>query len=204
MRIKICGITNLSDALAAVKCGADALGFVFSKSPRRISPNAAKKIILELPPFVSKVGVFVNAGKPQVLKIIKECNLDTLQFHGEESDKYCAFFRKYCKIIKAIRIREDTTQKQLFRYRNVDAYLLDSYVKGLKGGTGRLIACNQLENIKFNKPLIVAGGIGIGNFKMLCRKFTPFALDVSSSIEIKPGKKDLTAMAKLITAVKLF
>jgi len=204
IKIKICGITNLNDARAAVDAGADGLGFVFSKSPRRITSEAAKNIISKLPPFICKVGVFVNAGKAEVLKILKKCQLDTLQFHGEESDKYCAFFKKYCKIIKAFRIKDDIKKAQIIKYKNVDAYLFDSYVKGIKGGTGHMITYKRLENMNFDKPIIIAGGITAQNFKKICNKLAPFALDISSSIEVSPGKKNPRKMRKLIESAGSF
>ena len=204
MKIKICGITNIRDALCACEYGADALGFVFAKSKRKISLRTAASITGKMPPFVSKVGVFVNAQKKDVLRILKTCHLDVLQFHGEESDKYCAFFRKYCKIVKGIRLEHKESLKSVNQYNNIDAYLFDSYSENQYGGTGRSFGYSFIENIVFNKPIIIAGGINVKNFQQVLRLVHPFALDVSSSIEEKPGKKNLRKMKKLIEKVKAF
>lgn len=203
LKIKICGITNTSDALNACIYGADALGFVFAKSPRKITPSKAEKIIQEIPPFIAKVGVFVNADKSVVLDIIKKCGLDTLQFHGQESDKYCAFFQKYCKIVKAVRIKDKNSINEAKKYINVDAYLFDSYSKYFYGGTGKAFAHNLLKNKCFQKPIIVAGGINNKNYKKIADLLHPFALDVSSSIESRPGRKNLKKMQDIIKRVKL-
>ncbi len=202
LKIKICGITNIRDALKACQYGADALGFIFAKSPRKVSPKTARAILERIPPFIAKVGVFVNADQDYVLRLIRECGLDTLQFHGEETDKYCAFFQKYCKIIKAFRIKDKHSVESI-NYRHADAYLLDAYSKNAYGGTGRIIAYDLLKGVSFKKPLIVAGGINDKNCRKIANLLHPFAFDVSSSIETSPGKKDLKKMKNIINKVKL-
>ena len=202
IRVKICGITNYKDAKAAVDYGADAVGFIFAPSPRRIDVKAARNIIFKLPPFITKIGVFVNAPKSSVLKILNSCRLDALQFHGQESDKYCAYFRKYCKIIKAFRIKDKASFKEVTQYKNVDAYLFDSYIKGIRGGTGKVLPYKLLRNKRFAKPIIISGGISIKNYKMIAKDLTPFGLDICSSIEAKPGKKKHNIMKKLIKGVR--
>ena len=203
LKIKICGITNVNDALLACQYGADALGFIFAQSPRRIAPKAAKKIIKQIPEFIARVGVFVNADKAYVLGIIKQCGLNTLQFHGQESDKYCAFFQKYCKIIKAFRIKDKQSISSIKNYAHVDAYLLDSYSKDVYGGTGTAFSYELLRNVKFKKPLIIAGGINERKLRKIANLLHPFAFDVCSSIEKSAGQKDLKKMRALIKQVKL-
>ncbi|MBU1087750.1 MAG: phosphoribosylanthranilate isomerase [Candidatus Omnitrophica bacterium] len=201
-RIKICGITREIDALAAISLGADALGFVFAKSPRRISISLAKKISAALPPFISKVGVFVNAEKQDVLKIVQACNLDAVQLHGDESDKYCAFFKKYCKIIKAFRVKDKTVLKAVSTYKNVDAFLFDAYDPERYGGTGKIFVHDLLKNVKFFKPIIISGGINPVNVKKIISLLKPYAIDVSSAVEKQPGIKDPQKLKALISAVK--
>ncbi len=203
LKIKICGITNAADALKACEYGADALGFIFAKSPREVTPKTAKEIIKRIPPFIARAGVFVNADKAHVLRIIKDCSLDTLQFHGEETDKYCAFFQKYCKIIKAFRIKDKYSIECIKNYVHADAYLFDSYAKDVYGGTGYTFSYNIIKNERFKKPVIISGGINGKNCRKIANLLHPFALDVSSSIELKPGKKDLKKMRNIIKKVKL-
>src|SRR6185295_5565672 len=134
VKIKICGITNLEDANAAIEAGADALGFMFSElSPRCLKRDVAAKIIRELPPFVAKVGVFVNATEEVVRQTIAQCGIDTLQLHGEETPEYCRKFFPM-KVMKAFRMKDASVLKQLSVY-DVDAWLLDSWVPGKAGGT---------------------------------------------------------------------
>ncbi|MBU1043230.1 MAG: phosphoribosylanthranilate isomerase [Candidatus Omnitrophica bacterium] len=202
-RIKICGITQEKDAVAAVALGADALGFIFAKSPRRTSLVQAKKICAALPPFISKVGVFVNAGQQDVLKAVKYCGLDTIQLHGDESDKYCAFFKKYCKIIKAFRVKDKSVLKVVSSYKNVDAFLFDAYDPECYGGTGKIFAHDLLKNVKFSKPIIISGGINPENVEKIISLLMPYAIDVSSAVEKQPGIKDLKKLKALISAVKM-
>jgi len=203
LKIKICGITNAEDAQRACEYGADALGFVFAKSPRMINPENASRITRQIPPFIAKVGVFVDADKAFVIKAIKKCKLDTLQFHGHESDKYCSFFRKYCKIIKAFRIKESSDMESIEKYIHVNAYLFDSYSRDIYGGTGIAFAHGLLKNRNFKRPIIIAGGINEKNCGQIAALLHPFAFDVSSSIESNPGKKDLGKMKNIIKKVKL-
>lgn len=201
-KIKICGITNKKDANAAIVLGADALGFVFAKSPRQLSRVQAQQICASLPPFISKVGVFVDETKENVLKTIKYCGLDTAQFHGNESDKYCAFFKKYCKIIKVFRIDDKISLKTIKTYKNPDAFLFDTYARDCYGGTGKAFAHNILKNIKFSQPIIISGGITLLNVEKIIRLLKPYAVDVSSGVEKKPGIKDIKKLKALILSVK--
>jgi phosphoribosylanthranilate isomerase len=201
IKIKICGITRLIDALAAVEYGADAIGFIFSKSPRRIGLFDAKKICSALPPFVFKVGVFVDTKQEKVLKTIRYCGLDAVQLHGNETDKYCAFLRKYCKIIKAIRVINKKSIDDARVYKNIDALLFDSYVANMPGGTGKQFAHKLLKNRIFKVPVIISGGINPANAAMVVKLLKPYGIDVSSGVETKPGIKSHKAIKDLINRV---
>jgi len=202
VKVKICGITNPEDAQAACAYGADAVGFVFAKSPRRVSLQTAKSIIKKLPPFVAKVGVFVNEGRDKVRKIATDCGLDCLQFHGDETPGYCDYFSDKYKIIKAVRVRGISSLAGLKKY-NVDAFLLDTYMRGRRGGTGAKFDWNLAVKAKrYGKPVILAGGIGIGNLEDAVRIARPYAVDASSSIEKAPGRKDHKLMKAFIEKIR--
>jgi len=198
VKVKVCGITNINDAIGSIENGADALGFIFAKSPRRISITAAARICLKLPPFVTRVGVFVDAPKKEVMHAVRSCHLDALQFHGAEDDKYCEFFKKYCKIIKAFRVKDKTSIDLVQNYKSPDAFLFDSYVKGLAGGTGKTVALQLLKNKKFKKPIIIAGGVTSSNVKKIIKFLKPYAVDVTSGVERNPGKKNIAQVRNLI------
>jgi len=201
VKVKICGITNYEDAYAACSYGADAIGFVFAKSPRQISPTTAKSIIEELPPYVVTVGVFVNEREKQVRKIARDCNLACLQFHGDERPEYCRRFKGEKKVIKAIRVRNARTLSALDKY-DVDAFLLDTFIKGRRGGTGVKFDWDlAIEAKEYGKPLILAGGINLENIEEAIQKVTPYAIDLSSAAEYAPGKKDHNLMQALIEKV---
>ncbi len=201
VKVKICGITNLEDALAACSCGADAIGFVFAESPRRVSPTTARSIIKRLPPYLVTVGVFVNEDKGKVRKIAADCGLSCLQFHGDETPGYCDYFKDRYKIIKAVRVRDNDGLAGLGKY-NVDAFLLDTYVRGRRGGTGVKFNWDLAVKAKrYGKPLILAGGIRIENVKDAIKKVRPYAIDVSSAIESAPGRKDHNLMKAFIRKI---
>lgn len=202
-RIKICGITNLEDAQKAVEFGADALGFVFAKSPRRISPPRAKKIIEQLPPFVFVVGVFVNEQIEKIKQILKACCLNAVQLHGEESPRFCARFKNKVQVIKAFRIKDTKDLKDILIY-DVDGYLLDSFSPTMHGGTGRSFNWHlaiEAKKILKSRPLILSGGLNPRNVKEAIEEVRPYAVDVSSGIESSPGKKDAALMYKFIQRV---
>ena len=202
VKVKICGITNYKDAEAACRYGADALGFVFAKSPRRVSAAKAKKIMGKIPPYVARVGVFVNEKKSRVLKIARECRLDCLQLHGDEDPDYCKGLKKYYKIIRAVRVSGKASLKCLKRY-DVDAFLLDSCVKGKAGGTGKNFDWGLAAEAKRSgKPLILAGGLDAANVAAAIRKVRPYAVDVSSRIESFPGRKDHNLMKRFINKAR--
>ncbi len=201
-KVKICGITNLADAQTAVEYGADALGFIFASSPREVTPKKAAEIIQRIGILTVTVGVFVDAPRRTVLDTLRLCRLDALQFHGDEDDKYCAYFAKYCKIIKAVSIRDKTALRSAVKYKHADALLFDTYSAERRGGTGKVFDWRLLQKHGLKKPLIIGGGINAGNCTKIIRMLKPYALDVSSSIEIKPGKKDRKLMAGLLKEIK--
>lgn len=203
IKVKICGITNLEDASFAIESGADALGFVFyEKSSRYCSPEEAFKISKKLPPFVTIVGLFVNAQKEYIKKILAMNFLSAIQFHGEESADFCEQFKfPYLKTIGV------NTELDLLQYSKefsqAKAFLLDNFDPVQKGGTGKLFDWNLLKNINTIKPLIIAGGLNSENVTSLFNIYTPYAVDVSGGVEsaIK-GKKDKLKLNKFISVVK--
>ena len=201
MRVKICGITNLADAQAAAEAGADALGFVFyEKSPRFVSMKTAAEISRALPPFIIRVGVFVNPTKELVLKAIAECGLSLLQFHGDEPPEFCAQFGLMS--MKAFRIRDAGSLKELPKYKT-DAWLLDAYSSDTLGGTGEVFNWDlAVEAQKSGRPIFLAGGLTPENVADAVRKVRPFGVDVSSGVESSPGKKDHAKVRAFINAAK--
>jgi len=199
--VKICGITNLADAQLAVEARADALGFVFyEKSPRHLTIPAAAAVSKQLPGFVMRVGVFVNALKAEVLRAIAECGLNLLQFHGDEPPEYCLQFGLMC--MKAFRMRDAGTLKELRNYQT-SAWLLDAYSPEAAGGTGEKFNWDlAVAAQRFGKPIFLAGGLTPVNVAEAVRKVRPFGVDVSSGVEISPGKKDPTKVRAFIDAAK--
>ncbi|MBM3249332.1 MAG: phosphoribosylanthranilate isomerase [Candidatus Omnitrophica bacterium] len=202
VKVKICGITNLEDAKASVKAGCDALGFNFyKKSPRYISPEKAHAIIRQLPLTTVKIGVFVNAKADQIRQIARFCNLNILQFHGNESPEFCRKFKKY-KIIKTFHIKDKINLSEITRYKTF-AYLFDTFSVFKKGGTGRkfnwdILSC--LVGIK--KPIFLAGGLNAGNVRKAIEVTRPDWVDVCSYVETSPGKKDHEKIRVFIKAAK--
>ena len=201
LKIKICGITDLEDALAAAEAGADAIGFMFYKpSPRYVSIERAEAIARELPPFVMRVGVFVDAEPELVRSAISRCGLSLLQFHGAESSDFCTQFG--VMNMKAFRIKDADSLREISHYKT-DAFLLDSYVAGKQGGTGEKFNWDlAIEAKKFGKPIFLAGGLTAQNVGEAVQKVQPFAVDVSSGVESSPGKKDHNKIRAFITAVR--
>ena len=201
-KVKICGITNLDDALCACKAGADAIGFIFyKKSPRFITPQEVRDIIGALPQNILKVGVFVNSGEDYVKKVQHLCRLDMLQFHGTESAQFCEKFRNY-KIIKAIRVRDARSLAGIKDYR-VYAFLFDTYSAGKFGGTARTFNWTLLKGLKeLGRPIFLSGGLNARNINRALKTVGPEWLDASSSLESSPGKKDHQKIKKFIAAAK--
>jgi len=201
-RVKICGITNLADAQAAVEAGADALGFIFyQKSPRCMTLPAAAKISKRLPPFVLRVGVFVNAAEELITRAIGECGLGLLQFHGDETPEFCLRFGLMS--MKAFRIRDAESLKELPKYPT-EAWLLDAYSAENLGGTGEKFNWDlAVEAQKFGKPVFLAGGLTPENVAAAMHQVRPFGVDVSSGVETSPGKKDHAKVRAFIANVRL-
>lgn len=197
VRIKICGITNVTDALCAVEAGADALGFMFfAGSKRNVAPEGVAEIVRELPPFVAKVGVFVNPTADFVRAASATSGLDTLQFHGEEPPAFCAQFG--LKVIKAFRIQDRTSLQECLHYPN-HAWLLDSYVAGAHGGTGAIFDWNiAVEARELSHRVILAGGLKVETVAEAVRLVRPYAVDVSSGVESAPGRKDAALIRNFI------
>ena len=203
LKIKICGITNRDDALAAVDAGADALGFIFYKpSPRNLSREAAARIIQELPPFVTKVGVFVDSSEDFVRQTLAECGVDTLQFHGSESPEFCTRFGAL-KVWKAFRIQNRASLQALPAYQT-DAWLLDSFAPDKLGGTGAAFNWDlAVEVWMLGRPIILAGGLSPDNVTDVVHRVRPYAVDVSSGVESAPGKKDQAKLRAFIQAARI-
>lgn len=195
VRVKICGITNTEDALAAVEAGADALGFVFAESPRRIGPDSAASIVRELPTHIATVGVFANQDAEEIFQIMERLGLHFAQIHGElgGSSKPPTGAASW-GLIRALRIgtEEDIcTASQDDLLAACDAVLLDTHVEGLMGGTGQTFDWElAVQAHSLNKPLILAGGLTPENVEEAVRKVRPYAVDVSTGVEASPGKKD--------------
>ena len=202
VRVKICGITNLPDAIGALDAGADALGFVFhEKSPRHLSVKAAADILRRLPPFVAKVGVFVNAAETAVLETVSLCGLDTLQFHGDEPPEFCRRFSPL-KVYKAFRVQNIGSLAALTAFQT-DAWLLDSFLPETFGGTGATFNWDlAIEARKLGRPIILAGGLTPENVADAVRQVRPYAVDVSSGVESAPGRKDSRKVHDFILAAR--
>ncbi|BAN47746.1 phosphoribosylanthranilate isomerase [Metapseudomonas resinovorans] len=197
VRIKICGITRIEDALAAVAAGADAIGFVFyAKSPRAVTPAQARSIIAALPPFVTTVGLFVDMPRAELRQLLGEVPLDLLQFHGDESAEDCAGFgRPY---IKALRVKPgDDIAAAVSRYPEASGLLLDTYVPGVPGGTGEAFDWSLVPQ-DAAKPLILAGGLTPDNVGEAVRQVRPYAVDVSGGVEAAKGIKDAAKIQAFI------
>ena len=200
-RVKICGLTNVADSLAAAEAGADMIGLMFyDGSPRRVTLAQAAEISRALPPFVLRVGVFVNPEAAVVARAITECNLSLLQFHGDEPSDFCTQFG--LMNMKAFRIRDEASLAPLAEYQT-DAFLLDAYSPAALGGTGERFNWElAVKAQEFGKPIFLAGGLTPGNVAEAVRQVHPFAVDVSSGVESAPGQKDAAKIRAFIQAVR--
>lgn len=198
-RIKICGITNLEDALQAVACGADALGFVFfEKSPRCVSPEQAREIISRLPPLVTTVGLFVNEDPQTIRDTAEFCQLDRVQLHGDESPDDCVL--PPLKVIKALRVKDAASLTQADEYP-VDL-LLDAWSDQVYGGSGHCFDWQLARELAARRPIILAGGLRPDNVAEAVATIKPYAVDVSSGVELSPGRKDHEKVAEFIRRVR--
>ncbi len=200
VRVKICGITNAADALLAVEAGADALGFVFAPSPRRVSVEEAAAIVGALPPFVAAVGVFVNERPARIREIVARCGLGFVQFHGDEGPEECGLFG--ARAIKAFRVKDAEALGGIERYP-VGAFLLDGHLPGVRGGTGTAFRW-ELAAVAAaaGKPIILSGGLTAENVARAVAAAAPYAVDVSSGVESAPGKKDRARMEEFVRRAK--
>lgn len=200
VKVKICGITNVEDALHAAGCGADALGFVFyDRSPRCLSPEAALEIIAELPPFVTAVGLFVNESPARIRQIADFCGLDVIQLHGDEGPADCDHAPR--RVVKALRVKEAASLDGHAAYA-VSALLLDTWVAGAYGGTGERFNWELAAAVARQRPVILAGGLTAENVAAAVRTVRPYGVDVSSGVEASPGRKDPAKVEAFIRNAK--
>jgi phosphoribosylanthranilate isomerase len=200
-RIKICGITRVEDALIAASSGADALGLVFyAPSPRYVSIERALEICAALPPFISKVGLFVNADSATVSEVCSRVALDVLQFHGDEAPEYCAQFGM--PYLKAIRVRPGMDLLQCaLQFKDAQGLLLDAYKEGMPGGTGATFDWNLIPGY-LPRPVILSGGLDADNVAAAIKQVRPYAVDVSSGVESQKGIKSAAKIRAFINEVK--
>jgi phosphoribosylanthranilate isomerase len=200
IKIKICGITNLDDALAAAGAGADALGFnFFRKSPRYVEPEKAAEIISQLPPLIMPVGVFVNEREEKIREIQSLTCMQSVQLHGDESPEFCQRFGN--RVIKAFQVKDKESLKHMAHYR-VGAFLLDSYHDSLRGGTGATFDWHLAVVAKTFGRIILAGGLTPENIAEAVKLVQPYGVDVAGGVEREKGIMDHAKLKKFITEVR--
>ena len=201
-RVKICGITRVEDALSAVDAGADAIGLVFyTQSPRCVSIAQAQAIIAAMPPFVSVVGLFVNATTAEIQSTLTQVHLDIVQFHGDETPEQCAQIN--FPYYKAIRVKPDTNLLQYaIDFKGANALLLDTFSEQDYGGTGHVFDWNLIPK-NLTKPVILAGGLVPENVANAIKQVQPYAVDVSGGVELSKGIKDAAKIVAFMRAVSV-
>ena len=200
IKVKICGMTQLKDALFAVEQGVDAVGFIFyKKSPRAVTMKTVREIITKLPPLVDTVGVFVNESAERLNKIADYCGLDLVQLHGEESPAFCRKIHR--RVIKAFRVKDLQSIKQLEKFP-VSGFLLDTFSDDLHGGTGKTFDWNLALSAKKMGPVILAGGLTPRNILQAVRQVRPYGVDVCSGVEKSPGIKDLEKVRAFLKNIR--
>ncbi len=195
-RLKICGITNATDAIMVSNLGADAIGFVFAESKRKITPERAREIIRTLPPFITTVGIFMDAELTDVNNITEYSSLDVVQLHGDENPEYCAKMNR--KVIKGILVTENDTKESLIKKMN--AYSASAFILDPGRGSGKIFNWDIARGIE--KPLIIAGGLTPENVGQVIRDLNPYGVDVSSGVEKNYGEKDEKKVKKFIEEVR--
>lgn len=200
-RIKICGLTRPQDVQAAIKAGADALGFQMSMGPRKITPALAKKLVHGVPPLVTPVGVFVDEPLTKVKKLVKLCGFQAVQLHGNETASYCE--KLGVPVIKAIRMKNATNHRRFKGFR-VAAFLLDSYNKNIPGGTGQVHPWTWSRKAaqELPAPVLVSGGLNPGNVARAIRSSRVFGVDVASGVESRPALKDPRKVSLFVQRAK--
>lgn len=199
-RVKVCGITTVEDAQAVVAAGADALGFVFyHKSPRYVDPARVADIVATLPPFVTTVGLFVNAGERTIRETMTAARLDVVQLHGDESPQDCVI--SPLRTIKALRVKDAESLAGAAGYP-VSALLLDAWSDDAYGGTGQRFDWQLVRQLGGDRPIILAGGLTPGNVAAAVATVNPYAVDVSSGVELSPGRKDINKVKEFIKQVR--
>ncbi len=201
-RVKICGITNSQDAQLACEFGADAIGLVFyPPSPRYVTIKQASAVIAQLPPFTTSVALFVNAGRDEVEQVLTQLPIDLLQFHGDETETFCASFER--PYIKAIRMQQGLDLYALEKqYASARGLLLDTYVKGIPGGTGETFNWHSVPH-DLHLPVILAGGLVAENVQQAINQVRPYAVDVSGGVEASKGKKDRQKVRQFMNQAQL-
>jgi phosphoribosylanthranilate isomerase len=203
VKVKICGITNLKDARQALESGASFIGFNFYKrSPRYITPSAARWILQHLPKKIKSVGVFVNESEERMLAVARRTGLDYLQLHGEESPDTIARLKRTLPVIKAIRVRDSFSTGQLIPYKRASAFLLDGFDRRRHGGSGKTFRWDIARRAKRAGRIFLAGGLTPDNIGAAIRSAKPYAVDVCSGVEAKPGKKDPALVKDFMRAVR--
>jgi phosphoribosylanthranilate isomerase len=203
VKVKICGITNLKDARQALEAGAAFIGFNFyERSPRYITPSAAKRIMQSLPKKAKAVGVFVNEKEGKMLAIVRQIGLSHVQLHGEESPETVARLQRTIPVIKAVRVRKSFSTSELSRYKNASAFLLDGFDGRRRGGSGKSFRWDIARHAKRAGHIFLAGGLTPDNLGEAIRSARPYAVDVCSGVEAKPGKKDPAAVIDFIRAAR--
>ncbi len=204
IRVKVCGITNLEDALVAALAGADALGFNFwPRSPRYIAPRAAADIITQLPPLVTSVAVVVDEPPAQVARLARKSGVRAVQLHGEESPQdVAALAADGFAVLKAVRVGRDFRPQQLRSYVGVDAFLLDTEVKGRRGGTGESFDWKKAQAANRYGRVLLAGGLTVENVGEAVAQARPYGVDVCSGVERRPGNKDHDLLREFIRQAK--
>jgi phosphoribosylanthranilate isomerase len=203
VKVKICGITNWTDARRAVEAGADFLGFNFyPKSSRYIAPAAARRIVQRLPNTVASVGVFVNEPEAEMLAIARRVGLDYLQLHGDETAEVVSRMRRSFRVIKAIRVRDSFGVSQLRNFKGASSILLDGFDAHLRGGSGKRFNWKLAKSAGRKRQIFLSGGLTPENAAEAVSAARPFAIDVCSGVESRPGKKDAARMRALVAAVR--
>jgi phosphoribosylanthranilate isomerase len=203
IRVKICGITNAADALAAIEAGANLIGFNFyAKSARHISEAEAAKIRRQLPKRVEAVGIFVNAPVTEVIALCKSLKLDAAQLHGDESPEVVSEIAATIPVIKAFRVEPDFRLETLGEFPETFAFLFDAAHTGQYGGTGRTTDWDVARRAAVGHRIILAGGLNVENVAAAVRIVRPYAIDVASGVESKPGKKDHERLREFIQEVR--